>query len=630
MKSIFIGALVLILITLNSASVAQINVWRFQNPNLANDLEAVQMISLTTTYACGHNTTFTRTTDGGVSWETKSFILGQKRKNFYGISFLNEKFGMICGDSGSLLKTTDGGTSWKIMQAPNTAKAIFTSIAVVDTNIAIVIGKFGLILRTIDGGDHWSPVPFEISLTLTNVRKLRPNFLTAVGYGGTLIKSVDSGRSWQKIQLKTDTLIVNNMYGQVFFDDNHATLIGELGMIIHTKDGGKTWIKQQLTDSMILTTTLHAIDGKNFNVMACVGDYGYVIYTSDEGTHWTSSTIGLNKNIHGISFFDKLHAMAVGAVGIALRTSDGGVTWEFMPQRPMLDPLSSVVFPKGDTSLGFAVGYWGTILRTTNGGTNWNSMPSGTRSYLRSIAFLDPNTLVAVGDFGTIVKSTDKGLTWALQNSPTSKHLLSVTFGTKNSGWACGDSAIVISTTNGGLSWTKHPFPRKLYFPAVSFSDSLHGYLGSSGSFGQGLFITTDGGANWDNPDYTYYDMCYALHSPSPNTICIIGYMCPCTPCNTTGGHIRVSHDGGLTWETTALPLNANANNVNGVFFCDDMHGTVVAQYGNIFHTKDGGKTWSAQTSNTFDNLYGVCFGNPKAGTAVGVNGDILRITTDE
>jgi photosystem II stability/assembly factor-like uncharacterized protein len=623
MMRISFYALAFTLIGAHSAAVAQINVWRLQNPDLANDLEAVQMISLTTTYACGANNTFTRTTDNGASWETKSSIAGPKKKDFYGMSFLNEKFGMLCGNNGCIVKTTDGGTTWKILQAPNTTNAVFTSIAVIDTNIAVVVGNSGLILRTIDGGDHWSRIPFEISLILTNIRKLRPSFLTAVGYNGTLIKSADSGLSWQKIALKADNLIINNIYGQVFFDDNHATLIGELGLIIHTNDGGKTWVKQKLTDSMILTTRLRSIDGKNFNVMASVGEYGYFVYTSDAGTHWTSMTLGTNEHILSVFFIDKYHAMAVGTAGVIVRTSDGGITWEFVPRRPMVDNLSGIAFPKGDTSLAIAVGYWGAILRTTNGGANWNQIPSGVRSWLRSVVFLDSNTIIAVGDFGAIIKSTDKGLTWTNQKSPTTKHLYSITFPTKNSGWACGDSAIVISTTNAGLSWTKHPFPRKLIFTGISFSDSLHGYLGSSGSFTQGLFITTDGGAAWDNPKYTYFDNIVGLHSPAANTICIIGDMCACVPCNIPGGHSRVSHDGGQTWITS--PIGGAS-----VYFCDDMHGTIVA---GISHTNDGGLTWTTQKGPVIPfktKINGVCFGNTKAGTAVGDQGLIMRVTTDE
>jgi len=68
-----------------------------------------------------------------------------------------------------------------------------------------------------------------------------------------------------------------------------------------------------------------------------------------------------------------------------MKTTDGGVTWNFLPERPLIDALNGVAFPKGDTSLGIAVGF-ATILRTTNGGAQWSRAKFDSIVSLKSVA----------------------------------------------------------------------------------------------------------------------------------------------------------------------------------------------------------------------------------------------------
>ncbi|MDP4236586.1 MAG: YCF48-related protein, partial [Bacteroidota bacterium] len=394
---------------LSESLLAQINVWRWQNPSLqGGTLNAVQMLSLTTTIACGNKATVMKTTDGGLTWLVMPNVLGSM-SNFNGISFLDANIGMICGDSGKVLKTTDGGNSWNLLFT-NT-KASLTGIAVVDVNTAIVIGAGGTILETFDAGNSWQTPTFEGNGQFTSIRKLRSDFITITGYNGQLYNSTDIGVSWHKIPLKLDTATIgNDIFGQVFISDYNATVIGQNGVILHTISGGDLWQMQKLGDSTFLTATLNAVDGKDPNILAIVGDYGTVVHTTNGGTTWSRVELGIRDSIKGLSFFDRLNATAVGQDGIILRTSDGGTTWSFLPSRPLIDQLNGVAFNKGDTSLGIAVGHFGAILRTTNGGAHWDAMNSGTLEELKAVTFLDASTLIAVGNHGTVLKSTTAGL----------------------------------------------------------------------------------------------------------------------------------------------------------------------------------------------------------------------------
>jgi hypothetical protein len=59
-----------------------------------------------------------------------------------------------------------------------------------------------------------------------------------------------------------------------------------------------------------------------------------------------------------------------------------------------------------DTQTGTAVGALGIILKTTDGGQNWMRQPSGTNRDLYSVSFTDVNTGTTVGGYGAILRTT--------------------------------------------------------------------------------------------------------------------------------------------------------------------------------------------------------------------------------
>jgi photosystem II stability/assembly factor-like uncharacterized protein len=600
-------------------SVAQINVWRQQNPPKAGvTFEAVQMVTANLCYACGDNATFAKSTDGGETWDIQSpaagLFLGYYR-SLHALNFLDSNYGMVCGDSGRVIKTTDGGKSWKVFEIGDKNSKLL-SIAVIDTNIAIVVGSEGFLKHTTDGGKSWRTYILEKFVNFTTVRELRPDFITLGGYEGTLLVSRDSGNSWSNIPITVaGKRIAENIYGHLFTDENNASVIGENGFVCTTTDGGNSWARQ-FVDTLITTAQLNGIDGKDPHTMSIIGDYGTILYSTYNGSlHWHRNGLRFQQSITGISFFDKLTALAVGEDGIVIKTMDGGKSWQFIPERPLIDNLNGIAFQKGDTSVGIAVGF-GIIMRTSNGGETWAKAKFDSIVSLKSVTFVDANNIFAVGENGVIAKSTDAGLTWNVISSGTSAHLLSICFGTENSGWISGNGGTLLSSSDGGNTWIKYPFHKKRNLTGISFSDSLHGYLCSD----KGVYTTIDAGATWKNPDdATYFIPCNGISSPSPNVVCVIGTGCG----GSSGTHILTSHDAGKTWRTTST--GGFGYNVQ---FTDDLHGSVAD--GGILHTTDGGMTWIAQELISDKPIVAVSFGTNKAGTAVGSRGRIYRRTTNE
>lgn len=611
------------------SSQAQLNVWRWQNPLPEGDfLHAVQMFSLNTTYACGENGVFMRTNDGGATWEVQSTVLKFKG-TWNSFNFINENFGMCCGDSGTAMKTTDGGISWTLM--PTGTVTTLNGVIIIDTNIALMILLNGGILKTINGGASWHPIISEGSFALYSIRKLRPDFLYVTGFDGTLRVSIDTGNTWRKITTPNG----NTFYGACFTGENDATLVGDNGLVLQTTNGGTDWMR---TDSNDVTETLNAVDGRDPSHLGIAGNYGTILYMTDSG--WNKYSPGTSDHLKAISFFDNLNATAVGRDGVILRTTDGGMNWFFLPEVPQTTLLQSVAFPKGDTSLGVAVGYNGIIMRTSDGGKNWKIIPSGFSDELRGVACLDQSNVIAVGDYGAIFKSYDGGQSWKRLTSPTNNTIYSVSFATPDDGLAVGDSNMVLKTINAGESWIKQVNPGASYIDSnpitpkvvrgflplysVSYPDKNHAFMSARLD---NFYTSSDGGVSWKDtfiarwiPSVSFSD---SLHGGYVYTVWGGGLDEPVNVTFTT--------DGGKTWvRDHNIGWLSKKDYLNGIYCVDNLHATAVGNKGYIGHTTNGGVTWNEQQSNTQNNLNGVCFGTVKAGTAVGLRGNIMRITTDE
>jgi photosystem II stability/assembly factor-like uncharacterized protein len=81
--------------------------------------------------------------------------------------------------------------------------------------------------------------------------------------------------------------------------------------------------------------------------------------------------------------------------------------------------------------------------------------------------------------------------------------------------------------------------------------------------------------------------------------------------------------DGGNSWQkVTGVPATVQ---FTSVFFVTPQLGWAVGYRGAIFHTEDGGGTWTTQNSGIRDSLLSVAFPTPRSGWIVGADGTILH-----
>lgn len=208
------------------------------------------------------------------------------------------------------------------------------------------------------------------------------------------------------------------------------------------------------------------------------------------------------------------------------------------------------------------------------------------------VAAIDANHALVVGYGGKILKTDDGGNSWNVVPSGTDKALYSIEIIDGKVGWISGQDGVILHTEDGGGTWTRQTSGTRIYLFALDFIDAQQGWaVGDRATY----VHTIDGGRSWQ-----------------------LGKI-------STG-------DEGLTADEALLSQDPVLYDVQ---FLDRRTGWVVGELGNIYHTTDGGRTWSSQQESLlghgiFDVLdiptfFGVHFIDANNGITAGLDGKIAR-----
>ena len=192
--------------------------------------------------------------------------------------------------------------------------------------------------------------------------------------------------------------------------------------------------------------------------------------------------------------------------------------------------------------------------------------------------------IIAVGEFGHIVYSDDDGETWTQSNKvETQVTLTSVSFPSKEVGFAVGHDAVIVKTVDGGENWEiiYEDFDAETPLLSVFFDTPSHGM--AMGAFGY-LIETNDGGDTWDQrpivadeeDDFHLNDSFQA----ADGGLWIAAEF----------GTVYHSADGGVTFSRIQTPYEGSFWGGMGV-----SDGTVLiyGMRGNVYRTSDNGGTWT-------------------------------------
>jgi hypothetical protein len=231
---------------------------------------------------------------------------------------------------------------------------------------------------------------------------------------------------------------------------------------------------------------VHSFAASDTNLFA--GVYGNGVFLStDSGSSWMSVSTGLTDlNIYALALSDtNLFAGAIGGGGV-FRSTDKGASWT----KASTGLLNKVVISLlvADTNL-FAGTYNGGVFLSTDKGLSWTTASAGlTELHINALAIKDTNLYAGTNSY--VFCSTDNGTSWTVASSNlTSGNIFALAVVGANI--FMGGFGGVLQSYNNSTIWTSSG----LHYTITSFAVSGTNLF--AGTNGDGVFLSTDNGANW-------------------------------------------------------------------------------------------------------------------------------------
>lgn len=287
-----------------------------QSSGTGSLLQAVSVVSPGVVWVSGHDGTYARTTDGGITWHA-GVVPGADTLQWRDVHAVSADTAYLLsagnGELSRIYKTHDGGSTW-VQQFVNTdSAAFFDCFAFWDSRRGIafsdaVDGRF-VLLQTLDG-TNWTRVPDEV---LPSAQPAEGSFAAS----GTCVATQPGGHAWV------------------------GTGNAPTARVLHTGDYGRTWSVASVPIAGGEAAGLASVvfrDPRNGLALggpiARTTDTAVVVArTTDGGASWTAAGwTGLPGAIYGAAYVPGARTPTVVAVsprGAAL-SRDDGATWSLI------------------------------------------------------------------------------------------------------------------------------------------------------------------------------------------------------------------------------------------------------------------------------------------------------------
>lgn len=214
-----------------------------------------------------------------------------------------------------------------------------------------------------------------------------------------------------------------------------------------------------------------------------------------------------------------------------------------------------------------------------------------------------------------------------IARSEIRQNLFSTCFTSEQEGWVVGELGRVFHTSDGGRTFTRsNTGTRSAILAVACLPDGSVVVTGQKGL----AMKTSDHGATWEKLDTGVKRELLSVHFATAQVGVAVGDF----------GTLVRTEDGGKTWSSVGLPTDFTLPEdiaeivdpgdvlLYDVEFVTPERGWVVGEFGVIFTTNDGGKTWTSQKSSVETTLFGVHFADAQRGWATGIE-QVLLHTTD-
>ena len=277
---------------------------------------------------------------------------------------------MASGLGGVVVATGTGGDLWQRSAAGAWTQSahidstipVYTDLCIQPSGHGIAIGQQGAVAETTNGGATWSATA---SVPEYDTEDFGFSYLTSVACSSTNIVggglwsaaiSSNGGQSWKAGSMS---------------NDGYPAQVATVAV-----SAAGTWIAGGYYDYIGRST-----DGTTFTLVSPTGPI-YQWYTgvaSAPGGQW----------------------WIVGEEGAILHSTDDGMTW-VQQVSPVSDDFYAVAF--ANAQVGIAVGRVGQAVVTTNGGSTWEDVSTGLNVFLSGAVWLDAQTALVGGEAGTVLQ----------------------------------------------------------------------------------------------------------------------------------------------------------------------------------------------------------------------------------
>ena len=416
------------------------------------------------------------------------------------------------GTSPVVYYTSNGGANWNMnsqIDRPDVVKFFNTQYGIAFDSRTVY--------QSLNGGQTWEE--FSNNAIHNSINDFAfgtsPNVLMAATFNGVPTISVDSGSTWTQKDLD---LINERNYSIGATSDSEFWVGNDLSSITLTTDAGDNWIETSGPDRQIMND-IYFLDR---NIGFAVGTDGTLLRTTNGGSQWEDISFGETRSFLSI-FGLAPNDMWMGANQRIYHSADMGDTWQ---EKAALLGFNTIDVLAVNANIILACSPSGMILRSIDAGTSWDTVYQ-TAGQIRSLSKIDNQRYMATGFNGLILRSANQGATWTPLTAPEAGLQYEQTHFIGNEGWLVTSSfkKTMWHTTNAGDTWSPITLPIERFWDGVYFMSPDTGIIVGRSSAEGRVYITFNGGTNWQAGYITDFPLFGVTGIPNPNgTAWIYGF----------------------------------------------------------------------------------------------------------
>lgn len=261
----------------------------------------------------------------------------------------------------------------------------------------------------------------------------------AVGTGGSMFSTADAGATWTQ----RSSGVTGDLLDIDFVDEQHGWAVGAGGTVLRTENGGETWVNEPTGVSAIFNSVEFVDRRHGWLIGSDPTLVSSILATTDGGRTWTRQAAQGAAGMLDVEFQDPLRGVAVGYLGAAFRTDDGGQTWSPIPMPEKSDAAFYSVAVDGDTVLIGA--QFGVILRSEDAGATWTESNVMGEIDIHAVT-LAGDLALAAGEAGSLALSDDAGESWSTLPTTTTAILRRAAIA-GGRGYVVGDAGRFVTVT---------------------------------------------------------------------------------------------------------------------------------------------------------------------------------------